>query len=198
MTRIKKNPILMIILFIVCWNIIFLPILCISAKSRAYRILNPYIQETKSSIIINNELGEVKKIKINSIFNYSKKKKNHVCIEMKVITKKGIYNICTISENKFQGYVYNGEIHKEITSESLFEVEDSNENFKKELNSYLNKEVDYPNSREPIIYNIENNKYKLINICKYKKEENCKETNDTYLNNLIDSFKDKYQISTID
>ncbi len=198
MTRIRKNLILKIIIFIVCWNIIFLPILYISAKNRAYRILNPYIQETKSSIVINNEFGEVKKVKINSIFNYSKKKKNHSCIEMKIITNKGLYDICTIGEKDFQGYIYNEKIYKEITSESLFEVEDSDVDFKKELKSYLNKEVDYPNSREPIIYNVDNNKYKLINICKYKKEEKCKTTNDIYLNNLIDSFKDIYQINTID
>lgn len=197
MKKIKNNPVLIVILFIVCWNLLFAPILFISAKHRANRVLNPYIQELKNSIVINKEFGKVKKVKVSNIINYSKRKMKHACFGMKVTTNSGKYDICIIAENNFQGYIYNKKIYKEITTKSTFEVDNYNEDFKKELNSYLNKAVDYPKSREPIVYKIDDGKYQLINICKYKKEDECNQTNELYFNNLVDAFKDKYKINRV-
>lgn len=194
MNKIKDKPILMIIMFILCWNIIFLPILFFSASHRANRVLNPYIQEVKTSSIINNEFGIVKSVKIMHIFNYTKRSMNHTCVEMKILTNNGEYLICKIVESKYQGYIHNKKLYKEKISSSVIEIENYSADFDRDLNTYLNKVIDYPNTREPIVYKIEDNKYQITNICKYHKEEECRDTNEKYLNSLIDEFKNKYEI----
>ena len=150
----KKKPLFIFLLFIIGWNLLFFPIFYISARFRAYKILNPYIQETKNSIIINEKFGKVENVKINNILKYSTKKINHTCIEMKVIANNKKHDICTIAENKVQGYIINNRIYEEITSESYFEVNNNNNDFKKDLKKYLNKEIKFPETREPIIYNV--------------------------------------------
>ena len=194
----KKSPILKIILFVLCWNIVLFPILYLSARHRANRILKPYVQEVKDSIVINNEFGEIKDVKIMHIFNYTKRSMNHTCIEMKIITKNDKHVICSITENNLQGYIYNKKIYEEKTSSTIIEIENYNNDFDSQLNTYLNEINNYPKTREPIIYKIENNRYKIVNICKYQKEKECNETNEKYLNNLINAFKDRYKINILE
>ena len=190
----KKSPIYTLILFVIGWNIIMTPILLISAKYRANRVLNPYVQEVITSSIINNEFGIVKKVKIKHIFNYTKRSMDHTCTEMKILTNNGEYLICKIVESKYQGYIYNKKLYEEKTSSSVIEIENYSADFDRELNAYLKKVIDYPNTREPIVRKIEDNKYQITNICKYRKEEECKDTNEKFLNSLITEFKNKYEV----
>ena len=90
------------------------------------------------------------------------------------------------------------EIYEEKTSSTIIEIENYNNDFDSQLNTYLNEINNYPKTREPIIYKIENNRYKIVNICKYQKEKECNETNEKYLNNLINAFKDRYKINILE
>ena len=198
MKKIKESPLLKVVLFILCWNIVLFPILYFSARHRASRVLNPYIQEVKDSVVINNEFGIVKNIRIKHFFNYTKRSVGHTCVDMKITTDNGEYIICKIIENKFQGYIYNKKLYEEKTCSSIIEIENYNNDFDSQLNTYLNEINNYPKTREPIIYKIENNRYKIVNICKYQKEEKCNETNEKYLNNLINAFKDRYRIRIVE
>ena len=75
-------------------------------------------EDTKNSIILNKELGNIEKVKYNNYIIWETEKKGYECVPMKVYTKNKRYYVCVIlNEKNFLdipvGYIIDNKIYME-------------------------------------------------------------------------------------
>ena len=106
----KKQNIIFVLKYIVIFVFAWCFLYSVFYLYRSNKTFKKFIDKTKSSSVLKNELGEIKDVKLNNYFKWMQQKQGHNCVDMIIITNDKKYKICTIIENDIEGYIINDKI----------------------------------------------------------------------------------------